>query len=136
MSDAALQLRKAVHARLTRDAALIALLGGPRIHDEAPRGQDGPHVTFERWQAEDASVPERRMTRHEVDLALWAGEGAASARNLSIAARIEALLHDAVLTLDGHRLVFLFWRASVAGRDGQTRAPKLTMSFTALTEAS
>jgi hypothetical protein len=136
MSDAVLQLRKAVHARLIGDAALLALLGGPRIHDEAPRGQEGPHVTFERWQADDASVPERRMTRHEIDLALWAGEGAASARNLAVAARIEALLHDAPLTLTGHRLVFMFWSASVAGRDVQTRAPKLTMSFIALTETN
>ena len=136
MSDAALQLRKAVHARLVNDAALLALLGGPRIHDEAPRGQEGPHVAFERWQADDASVLERRMTRHEADLALWPGEGAASARALAIAARIEALLHDAPLALQGHRLVFLYWRASLADRDPQTRAPKLTMSFTALTEAN
>jgi hypothetical protein len=136
MSDAALQLRKAVYDRLAGDAVLVGLLGGARIHDEAPRGQGGPHVTFERWQADDASVPERRMTRHEAELALWPGEGAASARALAIAARIETLLHDASLMLTGHRLVFLFWSASVAGRDAQTRTPKLTMSFAALTESS
>jgi hypothetical protein len=134
MSDAALQLRRAVHAQLAADAALAAQLGGPRIHDEAPRGEAGPQVVFERWEAEDASVPERRMTRHGFDLAIWTGEGGGSARALAIAARIEALLDDAALNLTGHRLAFLYWQASFAGRDAQSRSPKLTMSFTALTE--
>jgi Protein of unknown function (DUF3168) len=136
MSDAALKLRQAVHARLTGDAAMVSLLGGPRVHDEAPRAQSGPYVTFDRWSAEDASTPECRMTRHEFDLALFAGESAASARSLAIAARIEALLHDATLTPAGHRVVFLYWRSTLADRDSQTRLPRLTLSFSALTEAS
>jgi hypothetical protein len=136
MSDAALRLRQAIHARLTSDAELVALLGGPRVHDEAPRAQPGPHVLFESWSAEDASTPDCRMTRHEFDLALYAGDTAASAKGLAIAARIEALLHDALLGLTGHRLVFLYWRSSLVGRDGQTRNPRLLISFSALTETS
>src|SRR6478735_1863959 len=37
MSDAILALRAAIHARLEGDAALTALVGPGRIHDEAPR---------------------------------------------------------------------------------------------------
>lgn len=136
MSDAALKLRQAVHAALVADASLVTLLGGPRIHDEAPRAATGPYVTFDRWQAQDVSAPEKRMTEHEFDLALWAGQTAATARNLAIAARIEQVLHDAPLVLSGHRLVFLYWQSSTSDRDERSKLPRVSLSFTALTEAS
>ncbi len=97
MSDAALKLRQAIHAHLAGDGTLGTLLGGPRIHDEAPRGQAGPYLTFETWEAEDASTPECRASRHAITLALWAGPGMASAKTLAIAARVETLLHEAAL---------------------------------------
>jgi hypothetical protein len=135
MSDAALKLRGAIHARLVADTELVGLLGGPRVHDEAPRAASGPYVTFDNWQAEDASTPDRRMTRHEFELALWAGQTAATGRNLAIGARIEQLLHDAMLTLPGHVLVFLYWQSSTTNRDERSKLPRLSLAFTALTEA-
>lgn len=134
MSEGALRLRQAVHARLGGDSQLVTLLGGPRIHDEAPRAATGPYVTFDDWQAEDVSTPEKRMVRHEFDLALWAGQTAATARNLAIAARIEQILHDAPLVLAGQRLVFLYWQSSTSAREERSRLPRVTLSFTALTE--
>ncbi len=134
MSDAALVLRKAIFDRLAGDAQLTSLLGGPRIHDEAPRAATGPYVTFDRWQADDASTPERRAVQHDLELALWAGQGAATARNLAIAARVEQLLHDAPLVLTGHRLVLLYWQSSTSNRDERSKLPRLSLAFRALTE--
>ena len=114
MSDAALKLRKAVHAALAADGSLVTLLGGPRIH---------------------VSASGKRMTEHEFELALWAGQTAATARNLAIAARIEQVLHDAPLVLTAHRLVFLYWQSSTSDRDERSKLPRVSLSFTALTEA-
>ncbi|MDJ1159029.1 hypothetical protein QNA08_12360 [Chelatococcus sp. SYSU_G07232] len=41
MTSPILALRRAVHARLSGDAALAAMLGGPRIHEEPPRAAEG-----------------------------------------------------------------------------------------------
>ena len=37
MSDAILAMRAAIQTRLAADAALTALIGPGRVHDEAPR---------------------------------------------------------------------------------------------------
>ena len=134
MSDAALKLRQAIHSRLTADAALLALLGGPRIHDEAPRAATGPYVTFDSWQADDVSTPERRMTQHGFGLSIWAAQTSATAKNLAVAARIEGVLHDAAIAVEGHKLVFLYWQSSASSRDERTKLPRLILSFKALTE--
>lgn len=135
MSDAALALREAVHARLTSDAELSGLLGGARLHDEPPRAATGPYLVFARWETDDASAAERRMTSHGFDIAVWGAQGAGTARSLAIGARIEALLHDATLPLAGHALVFLYWDSSATTRDERSKLPRLTLSFRALTEA-
>ena len=134
MSDAALKLRQSIHAALVTDAALVTLLGGPRIYDEAPRAGSGPYVTFDDWQAEDVSTPEKRMIQHEFALALWAGQTSATSRNLAVAARMEQVLHDASLVISGHRLVFLYWKSSTSERDERSKLPRLSLAFKALTE--
>ena len=51
-----------------------------------------------------------------------------------IAARVEALLHDAALTLDGHRLVNLRFEQAEARREAQGRFSRASLRFRAVTE--
>jgi hypothetical protein len=135
MSDAAHALRAAIHAHLTGDPELVACLGGPNLYDEPPRAAAGAYLVFARWEAEDASTPEQRATRHGFDLAVWPGQAAATAKALDIAGHVERLLHDANLAPAGHRLVYLFWESSAAVRDERSKLPRVTLAFRALTEA-
>ncbi len=135
MSDAALALRAAVHDRLTGDSELATLLGGQRLYDEPPRAMTGPYLVFARWETEDVSGAETRLTSHGFDLAVWAAQTGTTSKSFAIAARVEQLLHDAALALAGHRLVFLYWESSASHRDERSKLPRVTLAFRALTEA-
>jgi Protein of unknown function (DUF3168) len=134
MSDAILALRKAVHARLVADAALVTLLGGARIHDEPPRSASGVYAIFGDAEALDWSTSSDRGCEQTFRLVVWAAETGSAVRALEAGARIEALLHDASLTLTGHRLINLRSTDSTMAREPKTNLQKLTLVFRAVTE--
>jgi hypothetical protein len=134
MSDAILALRKAVHARLVADAALVTLLGGARIHDEPPRSASGVYAIFGDAEALDWSTGSDRGCEQTFRLVVWAAETGSAVRALEAGARIEALLHDASLTLTGHRLINLRSTDSTMAREPKTNLQKLTLVFRAVTE--
>jgi Protein of unknown function (DUF3168) len=135
MSGPVLALRRAIHARLVADAALTGLLGGPRVYEEAPRAARGVYALFGDVKAEDWSTGSDRGCEQRLDIVLWGNESASASLMLEAADRVCDLLHDASLTLGGHRLVNLRHLTCAVERDSKTSLPRMTLGFRATTEA-
>ena len=128
-----LALREAIFTHLTGDAALVSLMGGARVYDEVPRDLTGVYVVFSDTRLRDWSTGSDRGHEQELTLTIWSTEGGAK-RGLQAAARIEALLHDATLVLDGHRLVNLRLTASETRRDERANRSRVIFRLRAVTE--
>lgn len=128
-----LALRAAVHAALAGDAALTGLLGGPRIHDAAPRAISGLYVVFGEATARDRSAGDLRRETQEFSLTVWSTPGGPRPA-LQAGARIRALLDDADLSLAGHRLVLLRVVREDVRRDGRSGLSRVRLTFSAMTE--
>lgn len=102
-----LALHKALLDHLRADAALTALLGDPpRIHDEPPAQADYPLLLFGRAETRPWGGLDGEGLEHALTLTcLSRFDGAEEAK--AVVAAVRARLHDAALTLDGHRLVNL-----------------------------
>jgi len=103
--DLALHLALLDHLRA--DAGLTALIGDPpRIHDEPPQERVFPLVVFGRAETRPWGGLEGEGVEHTLTLTCLSHfDGAEEAR--AIVAALRARLHNAALTLDGHRLVNL-----------------------------
>jgi hypothetical protein len=101
-----LALRAALRHALVADDALVAMLGGPRIYDEAPRGLAPPYVVFGDAVAEDWSAGDRTGARQTLSLVAWSDQGGDS-EVLSILARLSAIIGAAILAPEGHALIGL-----------------------------
>jgi len=66
--SAAAALRAAVHEALTADAALAALLGGPKIYDEPPHPAECPYVTLGEARVSDFSTGTEQAAEHALTL--------------------------------------------------------------------
>ena len=134
MTSPILALRGAILAHVQADAALAALMGGAvRLHDEPPRAAEPVYAVFGDAAARDWSTGSDAGHAHEAAIVVWAREGGARTA-LDVAARFSALLHEAALTLDGHRLVSLRVAAFETARDDRTGLARATLRLTALTE--
>jgi 5-carboxymethyl-2-hydroxymuconate isomerase len=131
--NAALALQQAMRATLLADTALISLLGGAHVFDEAPRGEPPLSVRFANIETRDWSVMDQKAHEHFITLDVTTNErGRSTAQN--ICNRIEAVLDNATLTLTDHRLVNLrlvFWSVARTKSDPQFGA---TLRFRAATE--
>jgi hypothetical protein len=134
MSDAILPLRRAIHAYLSGDAGLTALIGTGRLHDEPPRALSGLYVVYGEVTAEDWSTGSDRGCEQKLSLVVWAGESASSRKALETAAHIVVSLEGAALAPEGHRLINLGWLSSKLARDPKTHLPIVTLTFRAVTE--
>ncbi|HWB46503.1 MAG TPA: DUF3168 domain-containing protein [Hyphomicrobiaceae bacterium] len=133
MSSAALSLQQAIFASLTADAALTALLGGPRIYDGAPQGSAFPYLTFGQSTARDWSTATDDGKEHIFTIHVWSRtRGTSEAQAIMDAVR--AALHDQPLTLDGHRLVNLRAEFSDSRRDPDGQTMHGMVRFRAVTE--
>lgn len=128
-----LALREAMLARLAGDAALTEMLCGARIYDAPPRGIHGVHAVFSETRLRDWSTGTDNGHEQDVFITVWSGEGGARAALLA-AARIAALLDDAALALDGHRLVNLRLAASETRRDARADRQRVVLRLRAVTE--
>lgn len=130
-----LALKAGILTKLTGDAPLRSLLGGPRIYDETPRGQPFPFATFGVFIASDNSTSSDRGHETRLEILVFSRDGS-TREALLIADRIEALLHDAPLALAGHHLVNLQLVESNTAleRDGETT--RITLDFRAVTEVA
>ena len=104
MTGAEQALCAAVTARLKADAGLQALIGG-RVYDEAPAQPTHPYATVGRVQGRplpaDGGAQEHLLTLTCVSR--YGGKPEARA----VVAAMRALLDDAAIELDDHRLVSL-----------------------------
>lgn len=98
LDSPALALRAAIHAALVTDAALVALLGAPRIHDVPPGDADFPFVTLGEAVVADWSTATEAGTEQALTLHVFSRSGG-RAEAFAIAARLQAVLHDAALAL-------------------------------------
>jgi hypothetical protein len=136
MTSPILALRAAILARLQSDADLAALMGGAvRLHDEPPRAAEPVYALFDDAVARDWPGDGGRGHEQEAALAIWAKPG--GARTALVAAeRIAALLDDAALALDGHRLVNLRVTAIETARDDKAGVARATLRLRAVTETA
>jgi len=134
MSASVLALRAAIQTRLQEDAALTALIGPGRIHDEAPRAMRGLYIVHGDVDVRDWSTGSDNGCEQDLGLAVWAGESSSARQALEAAALLVASLDDAPLAPAGHRLINLRWRSSRLARDAATGLACVTLRFRAVTE--
>lgn len=134
MANPILALRAAILARAAADPQLVALMGGAvRLHDEPPRAAGSVYGVFGDASARDGSTDLSRGHEQDLAIAIWGEPGSALAA-LTVAERLATLLHDAPLTLDGHRLVNLRVAAIDTARDEKTGRTRATLRLRAVTE--
>ena len=133
LDSPALALRAAIHAALVTDAALVALIGAPRIHDVPPGDADFPFVTLGEAVVADWSTATEAGTEQALTLHVFSRSGG-RAEAFAIAARLQAVLHDAALALEGHRLANLRATTAEVRRESDGRTFHALVRFRAVTE--
>lgn len=133
MSAAAFALRTAIHAVLSGDAALAAMLPSGNLLDRTPQGVSAPYLIYGSTRSEDYSTATEAGEEHVLVLEVWA-DGSGQKAALSIAARIVTLIDDAGLTPAGTRLVGISHLSTRTRRDARMRAVVAELQFRAVTE--
>lgn len=126
-------LKRAVHARLVGDAALVTLLGGAKIHDHPPPGLRFPYVTFGNATVDDWSAAEEEGFEILLTMHGWSRETGAR-QVLAIADRLRQLLHRAPPAADGFRLVDLLLVRCETGYEADAAVHHAALDFRALME--
>ncbi|NIX76896.1 DUF3168 domain-containing protein [Microvirga terricola] len=136
MASPVLALRRAILDVAEADAKLKALMGGSvRLFDEPPRAATPAYALFGDVKAADWSTDFDRGHEQRLDLVVWSERGSARAA-LATAERLAALLDDAPLTLEGHRLVNLRVAEIASQRDKDTQLVRVTIRLRAVTEVA
>jgi hypothetical protein len=130
---AAAALQKAIHGVLAADPALVALLGGPHIHDRTPANVAFPYVTYGGTLALDWSTGTEAGEEHLVQLTAWSRQQGRK-QALDIVAAMTAALEQQVLDIDGHRLVLMRFAGVDAAYDTALRGYRASLRIEALTE--
>lgn len=133
MMSAAWALQQSIFMALSGNATVTGLLGGARIFDDVPRGAQFPYVTFGQSMMRDFSTGSEEGREHVVTLHVWSRAAGRKEAHEIIDALREAL-HDASLTLTGHRLVNLRYELSEARRDPDGETYQGIVRYRAVTE--
>ena len=133
MTAPAAEVQKAIHAALSADTGVLALLGSARIYDHAPPDVSFPYITFGRTSIYDWSTGTESGTEQLLTLHVWSkGRGKKEAHVL-----VEAIgqrLNDAELALEGHALVNLRLEYSEVRFDEDQSVHHGLLRFRAVTE--
>jgi hypothetical protein len=132
MTSAAWALQAAMFAVLTADSGVTALLGG-RIYDAPPQRTQFPYLTFAQSSVRDWSTGSDGGEEHTVTFHVWSREGGRR-EALAVIDAVRGVLHDAALTLAGHRLVNLRHETSDVRRDTSGELFHGIARFRAVTE--
>ena len=134
MTSPVLALRRAILTASEGDAELVALMGGAlRLHDEPPRAAAPVYAVFGDVTAQDWSTDFDRGHEQDAMIVVWAERGSARTA-LAVAERFSAILDDAALALDDHRLINLRVAELSAARDKDSQLTCVTISLRAVTE--
>lgn len=133
MSDSATALRAAIHDALNADAALTAMIGGPKIYDEPPLSPAFPYVTLGEARVSDFSTGTEAGAEHQLTLHAWSRQGGHREAHEIAGALLQAL-DDAPLTLSGHRLVNMRFSVADIRREADGRTYHALVRFRAVTE--
>ncbi len=134
MTSPVLALRRAILDAASSDAELRALMGGAlRLYDEPPRGAEPVYALFGDVTAQDWSTDHDRGHEQALSLTIWSERGGARTA-LMIADRFFAILDDAPLNLEGHRLVNLRVTEIASARDKDTQLTRVILNLRAVTE--
>ncbi|MFN3888980.1 MAG: DUF3168 domain-containing protein [Beijerinckiaceae bacterium] len=126
-------LRAAIRNALLADAPLTAQLGGPFVHDEAPRDAPAPYIVFARSEARDWSTMTERGAEHLITMEVWSqSKGVREA--LSIAGRVADLLHEAPLAIAGASCVRMQIQSIETLRQNANRFVRARIRLRALVE--
>jgi hypothetical protein len=133
MTAPAAELQKAVFAALRGNAPLVALLGGPKIHDQAPANVVFPYLTFGRTSVYDWSTDTESGTEQLFSVHVWSkSQGKREA--LEIMEVVRTLLDDATLNLGTQHLVSMRLEFSEARFDDRLSLHHGLLRFRAVTE--
>ena len=123
-------LQAAVHARLSGDAALGALIGG-HVHDAPPAGKLPPlYVLIGPERVRDRSDASGPGAEHDLTVTV-AGEAGSFRAAKEAAAAVSAALLDPPLALDAGRLLHLSFRRARAARGPRGRGRRIDLTFRA-----
>ncbi len=126
-------LRAAIHDALTADAALVNVLGGPKIYDEPPRAAAFPYVTLGEARIADFSTGTEPGEEHQLTLHAWSRQGGHKEAHLIAGALLQAL-DDAALNLADHQLVNFRFSVADVRREADGRTYHALVRFRAVTE--
>ncbi|YBV98115.1 DUF3168 domain-containing protein [Phyllobacteriaceae bacterium JZ32] len=133
MTSANMELQKAVYLALSGDAALVEKLGGPNIYDHIPAAAAFPYVTFGQTTVYDWSTDSEVGDEHLFTVHVWARAGGRK-QVLEIMDLIAIRMSQAVLALDGHRLVNMALQYSQARNDDERDGYHGLLRYRAVTE--
>jgi Protein of unknown function (DUF3168) len=126
-------LRAAVHDALTADAALVNILGGPKVYDEPPRAAAFPYVTLGEARIADFSTGTEPGEEHQLTLHAWSRQGGHKEAHMIAGALLQAL-DDAALNLADHQLVNFRFSVADVRREADGRTYHALVRFRAVTE--
>ncbi|MGO4704523.1 DUF3168 domain-containing protein [Microvirga sp. 2MCAF38] len=134
MTSPILALRRAILDATELDVELIDLMGGAlHLYDEPPRDVAPVYAVFGDVKAVDWSTDSDRGHEQNLALVVWAREGSARS-GLVVAERLADILHDAALSIEGHRLVNLRATEISSTRDKDTQLIRIVVTLRAVTE--
>lgn len=132
MTDPGFALQKAIVAALRADAGLAALIGA-RVYDDPPRETPFPYVGIGPASLAEADTDLERGHVHLFHLDIFSRQGGRKEVRQILGA-IEAVLHDADLALDGHRLINLRFELADIFREEDGETMRGTVRYRAVTE--
>jgi len=128
-------LASAIRAATAGAAGVKTLIGDPaRIYDDPPPDPTFPYLTLGRVETKPADASGVGALEHAVTLHVWSRYGG-RAEALDVIGALRAALHDAALSVEGRRLVFLFASFADVFRSGDGRTTHGVLRLRALTEA-
>lgn len=121
MASAGLELQRSVFAALSASGTVTALLGGAHVYDDVPAATQYPYVTIGESLVRDWSTGSEDGDEHILTVHVWS-RAAGRKQTHEIMSALREVLHDAALSVAGHRLVNLRHEFSDARRepDGET----------------
>ncbi len=97
-----LEIQKAIYAKLIADTALTGMVSG--VFDRVKENTAYPYVALAEMDAQDWSTQTTQGLQSTVTLEVFS-RGGGRKECLTILERMHMVLHDASLTMTGHRLV-------------------------------